>query len=233
MGHLVTDTSDWAYYYKLTASKVLNTSNMLYSPRVNPEQTVMCMHYSADAEYRKNEKPIDDYLLQWFFEREVKFLKELSHLKTTPAVYDIDLKNRKIFIEWNKETLSQVLFTDERNLDEEFDGWQNQIRDFLIATKEHKFYKMAMYPHCFFKSKDGVLKTIDYYSVVPYSERFIERKVIEGIIGKDGAYRFDESTDSNGYLDFKTFFEITVTRHLDIYWPNSPFGDIFKEIYHD
>jgi hypothetical protein len=75
--------------------------------------------------------------------------------------------------------------------------------DFLISNKENKFYKMAMYPHCFYKSKDNVLKSIDYYSVVPYDERYIERKVIEGIIGKDGAYRFDESTDNNGYIDFK------------------------------
>jgi hypothetical protein len=65
--------------------------------------------------------------------------------------------------------------------------------------------------------------------VVPYSERFIERKVIEGIIGKDGAYRFDESTD-NGYIDFKKFFEITVTQHLTRYWPDSPFAEIFREI---
>jgi hypothetical protein len=205
---------------------------MLYSPRVNAEQNVMCMHYAADPVYRKNEAPINDDLLQWFFEREVKFLNELSNLKTTPTVYDIDLQNRKIFIEWNKETLAQTLFTDGRNIDEELPDWKEQIRDFLIATKEHKFYKMAMYPHCFFKSKDNTLKTIDYYSVVPYSERFIERKIIEGIIGKDGAYRFDESTD-NGLIDFKKFFEITVTRHLAMYWPNSPFGDIFKEIYND
>lgn len=192
----------------------------------------MCMHYVADTVYRK-EAPINEDLLQWFFDREVKFLNELSHLKATPTVYDVDLKNRKVFIEWNKETLSQVLFTDGRNLDEEFPEWKEQIREFLIATKENNFYKMAMYPHCFFKSKDNVLKTIDYYSVVPYSERFIERKVIEGIIGKDGAYRFDESTDDNGYIDFKKFFEITVTRHLNMFWPNSPFGDIFREVYND
>lgn len=228
----MTDTSKWDYYYKLTPSKVFNTSNLLYSPRVNPEQNVMCMHYIADTAYR-NDPPINEDLLQWFFEREVKFLKDLSHLKSTPTVYDVDLKNRKVFIEWNKETLSQVLFTDGRSIDEEFPDWKEQIRDFLISNKENKFYKMAMYPHCFYKSKDNVLKSIDYYSVVPYSERFIERKVIEGIIGKDGAYRFDESTDNAGYIDFKKFFEITVTRHLSMYWPNSPFNDIFREIYND
>lgn len=228
----MTDTSKWDYYYKLSPSGITNTSNLLYSPRVNAEQNVMCMHYCFDKDYRKNDAPIAEDLLQWFFEREVKFLTELSHLKTTPAVYEVDVSNRKVFIEWNKETLSQILYGG-RNLDEELPNWRQQIKDFLISTKENSFYKMAMYPHCFYISTDGTLKTIDYYSVVPYSERFIERKVIEGIIGKDGAYRFDESTNDTGYIDFKKFFEITVTRHLTNFWPEAVFNDIFREIYND
>ena len=137
----MTDTSNWQYYYKLGPNRIHNTSNMLYSPLVNSEQNIMCMHYATDPVYRKDETPIDEDLLQWFFDREVKFIMELSHLKTTPALYEVDLKNRKIFIEWNKETLSQTLFTDGRNIDEEFPDWQEQIRDFLIATKENEFYK--------------------------------------------------------------------------------------------
>lgn len=228
------DTSNWKYYYKLNPDGTPNSSNLLYSPTVNTEQNIMCMHYCTDDKYREAEEvsTIDEDLLQWFFEREVKFLNDLSHLKTTPEVYDVDFDNRKIFIEWNKETLSQVLYNKGRNLDVELPDWKQQIKDFLISTKENNFYKMAMYPHCFYISKDNVLKTIDYYSVVPYSERFIERKVIEGIIGKDGAYRFNESTN-NGYIDFKKFFKITVTQHLTRYWPDSPFAEIFKEIYND
>ena len=125
------------------------------------------------------------------------------------------------------------MYDSTRNLDAELPDWQLQIKNFLLTTKENQFYKMALYPHCFYITKDGYLKTIDYYSVVPFEERFIERKVIEGIIGPDGAYRFDESTDHNGYIDFKKFFEITVTKHLERFWPNSPFGNIFREIYQD
>ena len=109
--------------------------------------------------------------------------------------------------------------------------WEEQIKDFFISTKENKFWKMALYPHCFYISKEQTLKTIDYYSVVPYSERFIERKIIEGVIGKNGAYRFDESTDASGYIDFKKFFEITATRHLSQSWPSNIFLEVFKELY--
>lgn len=229
----MTDTTNWGYYHKLDTDGTPTSSNLLYVPKVNPEQNVMCMHYCTDRSYRNDGDIINEDLLQWFFEREVKFLNKLSTLKTSPTVYDVDLVNRKVFIEWNKETLSQIVFDKTRNLDEELPDWKIQIKDFLISTKENEFYKMALYPHCFYISKDKVLKTIDYYSVVPYEERFIERKVIEGIIGKDGAYRFDESTDTAGYIDFKKFFEITVTRHLSMYWPNTVFADIFKEIYNN
>lgn len=223
--------SNWRYYYKLDVDGTPTSSNLLYVPTINPEQNVMCMHYVTDKSYRDDGQVITEELLQWFFEREVKFLNSLAGLKTTPTVYDVDFKSRKVFIEWNKETLSQIMFDKTRNLDLEIPNWQQQIKDFLQSTKDNKFYKMAMYPHCFYISKDGELKTIDYYSVVPFEERFIERRIIESIIGKDGAYRFDESTTSEGYIDFKQFFEITVTRHLTRYWPTSIFADTFRELY--
>jgi hypothetical protein len=209
------------------------TSNMLYVPKINPEQTVMCMHYVADNNYRENDKIINEDLLQWFFEREVKFLTMFSHLETTPEIYDIDSSKRKVFIEWNKETLSQIIYDPLRDLNKELPTWKQQIKIFLQITKENKFYKMALYPHCFYVSKQGSLKTIDYYSVVPHEERFVERKIIESIIGADGAYRFDQSTTADGKIDFKKFFEITMKQHLSKLWQSDVFADTFDEIYND
>ena len=229
------DLADWEYYYKLNPNGSQWASNLLYTPKVNPEQTVMCAHYCIDLEYRPHENTsVPEDLVDWFFKRDVKFLKKLSYLKTTPELYDIDYKNRKIFMEWNKETLSQVLFTPGRNLDIEVPNWKEQMKDFFISTKTNNFWKVSLYPNCFFISKDGQLKTIDNYAVIPYEEQFIERKIIEGIIGKDGAYRFDHSTDEKGFIDFKKFFEITITKHLkEKSWGNTVFSDIFEEVYND
>lgn len=222
--------SNWNYYYKLTATKNLCDSNMLYSPKINPEGNIMCMDYCQDSIYRPDKELINQELLNWFYNREIRFLQELTNLKSTPKIYEIDTKNNRVFIEWNKETLSQIIFDDNRNIDTELPTWQRQIYNILKDFKTKEYYKLALYPHCFYISKDGELKTIDYYSVVPVSERFIERRIIESIIGKDGAYRFDQSTD-DGIIDFKKFFEITVKKHLTNYWPNSPFPNFFEEIY--
>lgn len=225
------DTSNWEYYYKLTHQRIPVESNLLYTPTMSPDGSMMCMHYCMDRTYRTNTPAeLSEELIDWFFNREVKFLKELSHCDYTPTVYEVDMTNRKIIIEWNKETLSQIVFNPARDLDQELPDWREQIGQMLKDTKRQEYYKMSLYPHCFFISKEGKLKTIDYYCVVPFSERFIERKIIEGVIGKQGAYRFDESTD-NGQLDFKKFFEITLTQHLENYWPVSPFSKLFEEIY--
>jgi hypothetical protein len=231
----VIDTGDWKYYYKLNLNGTPWASNLLYTPKVNPEQTVMCAHYCIDLEYRPYETTsVPEDLVDWFFKRDVNFLKKLSHLKTTPELYDVDYENRKIFMEWNKETLSQVLFTPSRDLDIEVPNWKDQMKDFFVSTKANNFWKVSLYPNCFFISKDGQLKTIDNYAIIPYEERFIERKIIEGIIGKDGAYRFDHATDEKGFIDFKKFFEITITTHLkEKSWGNTVFSDIFEEVYND
>jgi hypothetical protein len=226
------DNTNWQYYYKLKPDGTSSISNLLYTPTVNSEGTIMCMHYCCDSNYRKYESPISEDVITWFFNREVKFLKELAHLDSTPQVYEIDIVNRKIFIEWNKETLSQIIFNPDRNLDQEVPHWKEQVAKILKDIKSEDCWKMSLYPHCFYVSKDNKLKTIDYYSVIPFSEQFVERKLIEEIIGREGAYRFDESTD-NGYIDFKKFFEITITRHLTGYWTATSFAEIFKEVYND
>jgi len=180
--------------------------------------------------------------------REIALLKELQHpnivrlfdvvhtekrLTLVFELLDLDLKNKKIFVEWNPTTLNRILFKDKQNLNDICPSWKIQIFQILKDITDNGCYKMALYPHCFYISKNNVLKTIDHYSVVPFEEQFIERKIIEGVIGKHGAYRFDASTDSNGYIDFKKFFEITVTKHLSMTWPNDIFASVFKEIYND
>jgi hypothetical protein len=226
------NTTDWKYYLKLQPNGTPSESNLLYTPTVNPEGTMMCMHYCSDPSYRNQTSVISEDVITWFFDREVRFLQEFSHLDSTPAVYEIDTVNRKIIIEWNNETLSQIVFDPNRDLNQELPEWKEQIGKILKDIKKENCWKMSLYPHCFYISKQGQLKTIDYYSVVPYSERFIDRKIIEEIIGPEGAYRFDESTD-DGKIDFKKFFKITLTQHLNNFWPDSVFPKLFEEVNDD
>ena len=222
------NTDNWTYLYKLMENGIKADTNLLYVPKLNPEKNIMCMHYSPDKNYKKD-GVTDLDLINWFFEREVRFLTDLQHLKCTPMLYDVDIKNKKLFIEWNNETLSYVVNDPNRSIDEELPNWKHQLKEAFKEFHNAGYYKMSLYPHCFFIDNNKQLKTIDYYAVVPHNEPYIEYKLIEGIVGEYGKYRFEMSTD-NGLLNINKFHEITVTTHNDVYWPYNPFKEVYEEI---
>ena len=49
------------------------------------------------------------------------------------------------------------------------------------------------------------------------------------MIGKDSNDRFNLATDDDR-IDFKKFFEITMTQHLDKNWIDNPFPEFYKRL---
>jgi hypothetical protein len=225
------DNTNWKYFYKVNSSMLNMASNMLYTPTMNEDGSILCMHYCKDNIYRTVNEVTDD-VITFFFKRELRFLKELKDYKFTPTVIEVDEQQQKIFIEWNKDSLSQIIHDPNRSLDTELPDWKEQLYNIIKSLNESNYYKMALYPHCFFIDKNKNIKTFDYYSIIPQDERFLDRSIIESIIGKEGAYRFDQST-VDGKIDFKTFFDITMTKHLENYWPENPFPVWYNELFND
>ena len=223
------DDKEWNYYYKLNKDGSKSESNLLYTPYINSKKTVMCMQYSQKLDYQSH-KIIPEETLDYFFNREVRFLHELKNENFTPEVYNINQNERKIYIEFPGETISQIMFDPNRSLDRECSDWKEQLYNIISTLKNNNYYKLALYPHCFFVTDDKKIKTIDYYSIVPFDDRFIDRSVIEPIIGKLGEYRFDKSTD-NGTVDLQKVFDITCTYHLDNYWNENPFSLFYSELF--
>lgn len=227
------NNTNWNYYYKLNFEGRETESNLLYTPTVNDEGTVMCMHYRIDKDYRANTPDeLTQELVDWFFEREVRFLKEFQHLSCTPEVYHIDYTDQKIFIEWNKETLSQIVHDPKRSLDDEIPNWKEKLAFIFKEFNLSKHYKLTLYPHCFFLDKNNNIKTFDFYPVIPHSERYIERDIIEGVIGENSMQRFDDAT-VDGKIDFHLFHKITVKGYINDYWTDNPFISAYKEVYND
>lgn len=228
----MTDTSTWNYYYKLSTDGTLCESNLLYVPLVSPQKDVMCMHYNVDTVYQQYVDPIPEELIDFFFHKELRLITRLQNLQCTPEILEIDEPNRKIFIEWNKETLSQIVNDSTRSLKDEIPDWKEKIFNILTEFKEKKCWKVALYPHCFFLNHNQILKTIDYYAVIPYEERYLKINDIKPIIGPGGAYRFEKST-TNGYIDFKEFYKITMQTHLNKFWKENPFPEFYKRLQND
>jgi len=215
-------------FYKRTIDGYFLPTNLLYTPFILDDGNKMCMKFVEDKEYQPNSNVHDD-VRNWFFERELLFLQQFQHFSFVPKLYDFDIRKKEIYIEFNNETLSEIINDGTRNIDQEVKNWKDDCNYILETLIDSKYYKMALYPHCFFITKEGKLKTIDFYSIVPFNERYIERKKIESIIGKDGAYRFDESTN-DGIIDFEKFFKITIIKHLDKTWKINPFNKFLERV---
>lgn len=223
------DNKDWKYFYKVDSHMTEMPSNMLYTPTMNEDGSVLCMHYCKDNVYRK-ENGVTQEAIDFFFKREVRFLNELNGFNFTPRLIEIDEEQRKIFIEWNVESLSQIINNPYRSITQELPDWKDQLYSIIKTLNGARYYKMALYPHCFFIDRNKKIKTFDYYSIIPQNERFLDRSIVESIIGEDGAYRFDQST-IDGKIDFKKFFDITMTKHLENYWPENPFPVWYSELF--
>ena len=228
----MTDISNWTCYYKhYHTDGNLCTSNVLYTPLVNPEGSVMCMLWDESHPYQKDNTSLTKDLVNFFFEREVKYLTRFQQFPWAAKILDLDIPNRRIFIEWNKETVNNILYDKlGRSLDHECPTWKTQMFEILSSIVKLEHYKLSLYPHCFFISKDGSLKAFDFYSTVDQEDRYIEKSKIQGMIGPQSSHRFDEVC-TNGVLDLGMFFTNTLSTQLSIYWPDNPFPEFKKRLF--
>ena len=221
---------NWKYYYKMTRGNTWDTTNLLYTPIVNPGETIMCMQYDENSPYQKN-KRLTKEVVDFFFEREVKFLTKFQGYNWAPKLLDVNVDTRSVFVEFDgTNTINRILMTEGRDLDVEYPDWKTQMFAFLSDLTQAECYKMALYPHCFFFDRNKQLKTFDFYSCVEKSNSLIPRTIIEKLIGGDSTTRFDNATEGDN-INFEVFFKNTVMHHLDERWPDNPFPEYFKKIY--
>lgn len=226
------DTTDWQYCYKLGYKFAeVTATNMLYTPKMNAEGNIMCMSWDAHDPYQSENTRITDELIDFFFQREVVHLQVFKDYPWAPKIIEIDMINKKVFIEWNTETCNHIIMGDNRKtLDEVCPDWKEQLFTILKDITDAGYYKMALYPHCFFLDEHNKLKTFDFYSCISSKERYLELSKIEGMIGELSVERFSRAT-TNGIIDFDVFFKETLLSHLGNQWPVDPFPEFYNKIF--
>lgn len=223
------DITGWNKFYKYKDGE-LETTNVLYTPYVNPEGTILCMSWDETDPYQETNTMLTKELINFFFQREVTYLMKFQEYDWAPRVLGVDYENRKVFIEWNKETLNTIIHTG-RSLDKLCPTWKEEIYTILKdIVADNKVYKMALYPHCFFIDATGHIKVFDFYSCLSIEERYLERSKIAGLIGPESGGRFDEATVGEK-VDFEIFFKNTLNNQLAKTWPDNPFPEFYKRLF--
>jgi hypothetical protein len=194
---------------------------------MNQEGTVLCMRWDETDPYQHENTRISKRLVDFFFQRELKHLQIFQDYSWAPKLLEYSIEKREIYIEWNKETLNHILTNPKRNLNEECPDWKEQLFKILQDVKEAGYYKVALYPHCFFIDVNKKIKTFDFYSCVGIEERYILRSDLDGMIGEFSNDRFNLSTVEDK-VDFSIFFEITMKEFLGSTWSENPFPEFYE-----
>lgn len=222
------NNDNWEYIFKLTNGYPCST-NVLYTPTINPEKTMMCMHYVIDTEYMNGScVPRSDELMNFFFERELNFIKLFQDKPWCPTLYDVDVKNRKILVEFNKESLNWPIYEENRSLDKEFPKWKEDLFEVLKDLNDSGYYKASIYPHCFFYDNSGNLKMLDYYATIPKNDTKIHKDLIEPIIGVDSEHRFVEVKNGD-YYEMGEHFKNSLKNWIK--WPGDPLPEFYDRIF--
>jgi hypothetical protein len=209
----------WEYLYKIDyKDQTLTSTNLLYAPKVNSDGRFVLRMDWEDLTYHK--KQLKKELKDFFFKREIKYLFKFTKYEWCPAIMNIS--GPEIFLEFQKETLNNIVMDPTRNLDEECPTWKEQINKIVYDTEREGVYKMTLYPHCFF-IHDGVVKTFDFYGCASFEEKLFPIDKIKDIIGQDSVDRFSEATTGDT-IDFELFYKRLISHHLNSYWPVNPFS---------
>lgn len=222
------DIDNWNYFYKYKDGQ-LQSTNLLYSPYVNPEGTILCMNWDETDPYQAmDDKNISRDLIEFFFEKEIDNLTKFQNFSWCPKICQVDTSNRKIFIEWNNQTLNH-LFHQKINLDTKCHNWRDQISTIVEDIVNAGFMKMALYPHCFYLDEHNTIKTFDFYSCIPIDNPYVKISKIKNMIGEDSGNRFLDAT-VNDNIDFRIFFSNTLENYLSGFWNENIFNQILKKV---
>lgn len=221
----------WEYLFKINPYDfTLCSTNVLYVPTLNEDKTVMCMHFDEDAEEYMQGSCVPrtlDLEEQWF-RRELKYLTIFQGQPWCPNILHVDERNRKIYIEYHKETINHICFDENRNLNDEYPDWKEQLFDVIKSIMDQGYYKCSLYPHCFYFDEHKVLKTIDFYATIEKDNHMMHKDIITPIIGVDSHHRYIEAQRGD-YYDFEYFYKRTIQQHLT--WPEDVMHGFYKDLF--
>lgn len=220
------NNDNWETVFKLNEICSFPTpTNLIYIPTISPNNDMLCMHYNTDIEkYPTKFKEI----INFFFERELNFLKLFQDKTWCPTLYDVDLQNKKILIEFNHENLSWPIYDKNRSIDIEYPMWKDHLFEILSDLNNSGYYKSTIYPHCFFYNDKGQLKMIDYYATIKKDDTLIHKNLIEPIISENSKQRFAE-VKTGDYYEMGNFFKNSLQKWIK--WPGDPLPEFYRKIF--
>jgi len=186
------EIKNWNYFYKFSKPRQQGMAQTTYEPLINPEGNIFCANYDINSKYHYSMGPRPLYtqeVLNWFFNNDIKNLKQFANKPYVPEIIDIDYKKQRIFFKWYKHSCNDIVYTDD-NWPKE---WLQQLKEIMLDQNNEGYYKLTMYSHCHYIDSQGQMRAIDWYGCVPKSNPLIHSKYMDAIIHESAKFRLDET----------------------------------------
>jgi hypothetical protein len=132
---------------------------------MSADKKVFVQWYYNDTFYHQDQNQVvDPKLMDQKFEREVKYLRMMEKIfpEFIPKILDIDLTERKIYLQVDGPDFWELAGCDQANFDKVLPDWQEQMLTIIEAHHAVCLYKYSMHPSSYFVV-DGKLKSINYF----------------------------------------------------------------------
>lgn len=153
------------YYYNNVPGQGLCRNNLIYTSLISTDKKTFVQWYFNDEKYHGGKNQVvDPSKMQEKWLREVNYL---THMRNNfpdlvPVIKNIDLDNRKIFLEIDGPDFWELAGCDHNNFDNVLPDWQEQMINIIKAHKSLGMYKYSMHPSSYFVV-NGKLKSINYF----------------------------------------------------------------------
>jgi hypothetical protein len=155
----------YQYYYNITPEHGKVRNNLIYTSFISLDKKTFVQWYHNDTEYHKGQNQvIDPAKMDDKWNREICYLTYMSdwYPDLVPRIQEIDLINKKIYLEIDGVDFWQQADCDMENYDKVLPDWQEQMLAIIKAHRSLDLYKYSMHPSSYF-IVGGKLKSINYF----------------------------------------------------------------------
>jgi hypothetical protein len=163
------------YYYNNVPGIGLCRNNLIYTSLINTTKTIFCQWYYNDGEYHKGQNEVvDSSKMEEKWLREINYITQMRNRfpNLVPKIINIDLDNRKLYLEVDGEDFWNRANCDMANFDSVLPDWQDQMIDIIKAHRQIGLFKYSMHPSSYF-IVNGKLKSINYFFTYRSNEPMI------------------------------------------------------------
>lgn len=190
----------YSYYYNNVPGIGQCRNNLIYTSLMSDDKKTFVKWYHNDTDYHKGmNEVVDPEKMQEKWDRELQYIylmsKEFPDL--VPNIREIDLINKKIYLEVDGDDFWEQSGCLEENYNNILPNWQEQMLEIIKAHRSLNLYKFSMHPSSYF-IVDGKLKSINYFFTYSGDEETIKISDVLSHISSNRRVELQKYSESKG-----------------------------------